>query len=564
MKHPNLAAMFRTKAAECGPKVALRRKYDGLYHDVSYADYRRWADQLALGLQQLGVRDGDRVAILSENRLEWLLADAAILSLGAVDVPMHAPLVASQVAYQLLHSGSRGVVVSNQLQADKVAAALPEVPNLEFIVSAEPIVWAGPIPHYTVAGLIHRGGRAGAAAWNDLIRHEATLAADHLATIIYTSGTTGLPKGVVLTHGNILSNVEAMLECSVLLPDDILLSWLPYSHIYARTVDVYLPLRAESMVCLAESMDTLVRNLAETQPTWMTAVPRFYEKVWAAVEALPPPERSARLKAIFGRRLRWLSSGGAPLPVHVGQGYWDAGIQLVEGYGLTETSPVISFNRRDRNRVGTVGPLIPGVEVKIAPDGEILTRGPHVMLGYWRDPEATKAVIDPDGWFHTGDIGKIDADGFLAITDRKKDLIVTSGGKNIAPAEIERLLVSEPLIDQAVICGDRRPFVTAILVPNFPLLEALATSLGVGLDVRDGFITNPKLHAAVAERVAHCMAAVSQPERVRKFLLLARPLRIEDEELTPTQKVRRRAVLAKFAAAFDKLYHEAADAAAGP
>ncbi len=268
---------------------------------------------------------------------------------------------------------------------------------------------------------------------------------------------------------------------------------------------------------------------------------------------LPLPERSARLQRIFGPNVRRLSSGGGPLPKHVAEGFVEAGLPLLEGYGQTESSPVISFNRAGPPKLGTVGPVVPGVEVKIADDGEILTRGPHVMKGYWDDPEATcQAIVD--GWLCTGDVGYLDADGFLFITDRKKDLIITSGGKNIAPTELERLLVSDPFIDQAVVYGDRRPFVSALIVPNLPLLEEKAREMGCGWDVRDDLIRSEPIRRFVAERVARLMEAVSKPERVKAFLLLGRPLRIESDELTATQKVRRRHVVREFEREFEALY----------
>ncbi len=551
--YPNLAAMHRATAERLGPRVALRSKRDGLYHDLSWDAYRRQADAVASALVTLGIGRGDRVGILSENRREWPIADVGILTAGAVDVPLHAPLTPPQCAYQLAHSGARGLFVSGQAQLDKIASVRDELPAIEFIVSLDPAhsdVFPGLL---TWDGLLQRGHRDLPWVAEEIRRRESTLTRDDLATIIYTSGTTGRPKGVMLTHGNLVSNAEATIACSGSSPTDVLLSWLPYSHIYARTCDLYVTTLAGATLALAESAETLVVNLAEIQPTDFTSVPRFYEKVWSAVEALPPAERAARLRRIFGPNVRRLSSGGAPLPRHVGDGFVEAGLPLFEGYGQTESSPVVSFNRTDAARAGTVGPAVPGVEVKIADDGEILTRGPHVMKGYWNDPEATKETI-VDGWLHTGDVGHLDPDGFLTITDRKKDLIITSGGKNIAPSELERLLVADPYIDQAVIYGDRRPFVSALIVPNLPMLEDKARELGCGLEVAGDLIRAEPIRRFVAERVARIMEAVSNPERVKAFLLLGRALRIESDELTATQKVRRRHVVREFEREFDALY----------
>ncbi len=563
MSEYNLGALHRRVAERLGPRTALRYKQYGRYRDYSYEDYRRDADALAAKLIDLGIQSGDHIGLLSENRYEWLITDIGILSAGAADVPMHAPLSAKQVAYQLGHSEARGVFVSNQAQADKVLEVADDLPNLEFLVSFDPIEPQSKLPYWTFAGFLQAGRNLGAEGRDRVLSREGMINADSLATIIYTSGTTGNPKGVMLTHGNLHSNSEAMLASGTSQPGDFSLSWLPYSHIYARTVDHYQAILAEITICIAESVETLVVNLAEIQPHWMASVPRFYEKVWALVGHLEPEVRNKQLHRIFGPRLRQLSSGGAPLPRHIAEGFIDAGISLMDGYGLTESSPVITFNRLDDNKIGTVGKAIPGVEIKTAADGEILTRGPHVMLGYWKNPEATAETI-VDGWLHTGDVGEIDEDGFLSITDRKKDLIITSGGKNISPTELETLLVSDVFIDQAVTYGDGRQFVSALLVPNFPHLEAKAAELGASLDANGEFLSDPALTQFLEERVAHIMEAVSKPERVKRILVLARPFQLEENELTATLKVRRRFIIDKFRDQLDELYTTAvADADQG-
>ncbi len=551
----HLCDLHRRTAARLGPKVALRHKQHGLYHDLTWTDYRRQADWAAAGLVSLGVQPEDRIAILSENRYEWFIADHAILSAGACNVPLHAPLASAQVEYQVGHSESRGIIVSGQTQADKVFAALASLPTLDFIVSFEPIAMpaACRLKRLTWEGLKHRGRRLGDALFEEIARREATLTGNDLATIIYTSGTTGNPKGVMLSHHNLLSNAAGTCKISFLKPDDLLLSWLPYSHIYARTVDHYLTTWAGITVAFAESIDMLLVNLAEIQPTWLTAVPRFYEKVWNSVEALPPEERTARLRQIFGPNMRQLTSGGAPLPRHVCQAFFAAGIPLLEGYGLTESSPVISFNHQEAYKIGSVGRAIEDVHVRIADDGEILTKGPHVMRGYWNNPAATAETIQ-DGWLHTGDVGKIDDEGFLTITDRKKDLFVTSAGKNIAPSELERLLASDPYIDQAVVYGDGRHFISALIVPNVPLLRTHAETLGCDFEEADGFIRSLRLLDFMQARIDALMQVVSQPERVKKCLLLDRPFQLADNELTATMKVRRRHILAKYESQLAALY----------
>jgi long-chain acyl-CoA synthetase len=548
--------MHRRIADRLGPRPALRFKREGHYHDVSWTDYGCQVDRAAMGLIGLGVKPGDRVGLLAENSVDWLVADLAILSTGAVDVPLHAPLMPNQVAYQLGHSGARGVVVSNQAQADKVLAVRDELPALEWVISFARVDCGGRICHITWDGLKHAAHRKAGDGLAEVRLRQDALTRDDLATIIYTSGTTGNPKGVMLTHGNLLANAEGMAALAGLKSDDILLSWLPYSHIYARSVDHYLSILGGGTICLAESIEALVANLAETQPTWLTAVPRFYEKVWARVEHLEPATRAAQLRAIFGPRIRQLSSGGAPLPRPVFDGFNAAGVPLLEGYGLTETSSAVSFNRLDHSRPGTVGPALPGTEVKIAADGEILTRGPCVMKGYWNDPAATAAAIDADGWLHTGDVGSLDADQFLTITDRKKDLIITSGGKNIAPSQLERLLTSDPYVDQAVVYGDRKPFVTALIVLNMDRLAAEYEALGITMPSAsdDDIIQCDSLYRFMEARVERIMEAVSHPERVRAFFLLARPFQLEAGELTATLKVRRGHIIEKYGRHLDALY----------
>jgi len=540
----NLCDLHRTMCRRMGDKAALRYQVSGHYQDISFQDVRRQADRVAAGLISLGIAPGDRVGILSENRVEWPIADQGVLSAAAADVTMHAPLSAKQVEFQLGHSEARGVLVSNQAQADKVMARLDHLPDLEFLVSLDQVsLPESRLVQLTWPELCDRGSLESLGP--EIADREAALDSSSLATLIYTSGTTGNPKGVMLTHGNLLSNVQAMIPIAFLEPDDVLLSWLPYSHVYARLTDNYLATGAGITVAMAAGIDTLLDDLETIKPTWLTAVPRFYEKVWSAVESLEPEPRSDRLVAIFGPNIRQLNSGGAPLPRHVCDGFDQAGLQIFEGYGLTETSPVITFNHAKAFRFGSVGLTIPGVEVKIAEDGEILTRGPHVMAGYWKNPEATAEVII-DGWFHTGDVGTIDEDGYLSITDRKKDLFVTSAGKNVAPAVIERLLTADPLFEQAVVYGDGRNFISAVVVPDGGELQSAAESLGCEVICDDGFVTATELLEYIDSKVQELMQAVSNPERVKRCLVLEKPFGLEDDELTATLKVRRRHIIAKY------------------
>jgi long-chain acyl-CoA synthetase len=389
----------------------------------------------------------------------------------------------------------------------------------------------------------------------ELARREAALGLDDLATIMYTSGTTGNPKGVMLTHGNLLSNVEATLDRSGQESGDVVLSWLPYTHIYARTIDHYSTLASGVLLCVAESADTLVQDLADVQPTHMASVPRFYEKVLAAVADPDPKVTAQRLRDIVGPRVNWLSSGGAPLPSAVARAYVEAGVLVLQGYGLTETSPVISFNSKEAYKLDTVGRPLPGVEVKIAADGEVLTRGPHVMKGYWKNAAATAEAIR-DGWFHTGDLGELDADGFLKITGRKKELLVLSNGKKIVPGFLEGLLQADPCIDQAVICGEGRNFLTALLVPHWANVRAALTAEGIALNNHIEDATCAPVMDLLRRRVRTALADVSNAEQVKKFLIVPQPFSIAEEELTVSLKLRRNVVLAKYARQLDELYCE--------
>jgi long-chain acyl-CoA synthetase len=553
MPAPSISASHRLTAQRLGPRPALRWKRLGLWHECSWTAVRDQADAAAAGLLGLGIEPGDRVAILAENRPEWMMADLAVLAVGGIDVPLHATLAAEQVGFQLAHSGSRGVVVSSPEQFAKVAAVADTLPDLEWIVAFDPV---GELPGRRVLswpGLCQRG-RAAADWRQPVLDREARVDRDDVATIIYTSGTTGVSKGVMLTHDNILSNAEAALRVAGRKPDDLALIWLPLSHIYARTCDHVMPLLQGLTVAFAESQDRLVINMIETQPTWMNGVPRFYEKLWAAIAAVEPAHRGAKLRALAGPRLREFGAGGAALPPAIAEGFSAAGIPILQGYGLTESSPIISFNTPDSNRNGTVGRALPGVEIRIAADGEILTRGPHVMRGYWKDEAATRAVIDPEGWLATGDVGEIDADGYLRITDRKKDLIVTAAGKNIAPTALESLLLADPWIDQAVVFGEGRPFVGALIVPALEQLRARAEHLGCGFDVEGEEIVTQALRDFIGERVELAMRVVGRPEQVRAFVLLARPLEFARQEMTSTLKIRRSFVLERFHGMIEALY----------
>jgi long-chain acyl-CoA synthetase len=553
MPYRNLAEVHRLQADRLGRRPALRFRRHGLFRDLSWEQYR--ADSLACAgaLVEAGVGPADRVGLLAENRIEWLIADMGILAAAAVNVSPHTPLTSRQVQFQFSDAGVSWLFVSTSAQVDKIRQVRSELSGLRGVVvfdreaaGNDAISWPG---------FLQRGRQALDRQAEELARREARLGLDDLATIMYTSGTTGNPKGVMLTHGNLVSNACAAGEAAPSTPDDLALTWLPFSHIYARTVDHYQKMIAGMTVCLASSAETVVQDLADTHPTRMSCVPRFYEKVLAAVTCPDEKETQRRLVKVFGPRMDWLGSGGAPLPLPIAQAYAAAGLRILQGYGLTESSPVISFNRKENFRLDTVGQALPGVEIAIAPDGEVLTRGPLVMKGYWNNPQATAEAIR-DGWLYTGDIGTLDPDGHLRITGRKKELMVLSSGKKVVPSYMEGLLLGEPCIDQAVVCGEGRNYLTALIVPQWDNLRRALRDEGVFMDGESSetLARDPKVRDFLLRRVQAALTDLSQWEQVKRILVMARPFTVADDELTVSLKLRRQVVFAKYAAQIDALY----------
>jgi len=379
----NIAEALRRQAERLGPQVAVRYKRAGHFQDLTWSDYRADVLACAAALVEAGVRPGDRVGLLSENRVEWMIADLCILAAGGVTVSPHAALSARQIHFEMHHAGARRLFVSTAAQCDKVRQVRDTLPGLEGVVAFDAAAAGAGVESWD--DFLRRGRQSLARHQAELARREAALGTSDLATIMYTSGTTGNPKGVMLSHGNILSNVAKCLEAEPIRPDDIVLCWLPLSHIYARTCDFYQPVVAGMLVCLSESVETVVADIAEVHPTHISCVPRFYEKILASVGSPDPAVTSQRLRDLFGPRIRFLGAGGAPLPWSIEQTLLAAGLPILPGYGLTESAPVLSFNRTYRSKPGTAGVVLPGVEIKIAPDGEVLARGPNIMLGYWKN-----------------------------------------------------------------------------------------------------------------------------------------------------------------------------------
>ena len=564
---------------------------------------REWFDDLrdlALGLSEAGIGAGDRVAIVSESRPEWLLSDLAILASGAVTVPVFPTLSASQARYILQDSGARLAFVSTAAQLEKIQAVRHELPALHAIVLYDdaPVDSGGASPSVMSFGALKERGHARmlaewgmGRAFRD--RAKAVKPTD-LATIIYTSGTTGEPKGVMLTHGNLAANMIASTWLLVLRDDERALSFLPLSHSFERML-AYVCLSNGIPIVFAESTETIARDVLVVKPTLMTGVPRVFEKIEARVlakgRAMPAPRRAlfnwairvgiararaelqgrrasslnslearladrlvwSKIRDSLGGRLRNIVSGSAPLPPPVAEFFYGIGLPIIEGYGLTETSPVLTGNPPGALRLASVGKPIPGVEIRIAQDGEILARGPNIMAGYYQKAEATAELLR-DGWFHTGDIGRVDENGYLYITDRKKDLLVTSGGKNVAPQPIEAVLKRSPLVGEAVLLGDRRKFISALIVPEFAALERRLRDLGRPAGDRESLVGRDDVVALYQEIVDAMNRDLAQFERIKQFRLLPREFSIETGELTPTLKVRRKAVEERWRTVIDDMY----------
>ncbi len=579
------------------PRPALLRRCTADAYD-SYAS-RELLDQvrdLSLGLTGLGVRPGRRVGLLSESRPEWVIADLAILTCGAVTVPLYPTLPAAQVGYILADAGATVVVAADETQAAKVRAVWPELPDLQALIVIDAPAEAPPTGREMTCAAVQARGHQRLLREDGLARRYkeavAAIAPDQLATIIYTSGTTGDPKGVMLAHGALVANLEDVRSMVSIGQDDEALSFLPLSHAFERLV-IYLYLLQGTTVTFAESLDTIARDMLRVRPTVMTGVPRVYEKVHARVMeavaqgsalrrglfhwalrvghacraaplagtrpslparlALPLADRLvlSKVRARTGGRLRFAVSGGAPLPTAVGDFLFSVGIPVLEGYGLTETAPVLTVNPERAPRTGTVGQVLPRVELRLAADGEILARGPNLMRGYHNQPEATAEAL-AGGWFHTGDIGRLDDDGYLIITDRKKELLVTAGGKNIAPQPIEQQLKQHALVAEAVLVGDRRPFVSALIMPDF---AALTATLGEPAAADHAALV---ARADVQRRFDGIVDAVNADlpphEQVRRHVLVPAELGIASGELTPTLKVKRRVVEEKWRDYIEALY----------
>ncbi len=555
---------------------------------LSTMEFFELTSNLASGLEKLGVGRGDRVMLLSENRPEWHVADLAVVDLGAVDVPVYGTLTPAQIAFQAKDSGAVAAIVESPEQVAKFLEIHDQCPDLKHLIQIEGPTADGVLSLAEVAD----SGSGGDAADRFWQRAEA-IGPDDVLTLIYTSGTTGNPKGVTLTHENLVANVAASKDRAPINRDDFGLEFLPLCHVFERMVGYLLMAKACSKAyCSVYHVGDLVATI---QPTVFAGVPRFYEKVYDKimdkVNSAPPirralfnwalgqgrkayPKRLAgrdpgglgyrladrivlsKVREGLGGKVRFCISGGAPLPVFVAEFFHSIGVWILEGYGLTETSPVIAVNgaEPDMTRLGTVGKAIFNVDVRLAEDGELCVKGPSVMRGYWNLPEKTAEVFDDDGFFHTGDIAEIDAEGFISITDRKKDLIVTAGGKNVAPAPIENELKRSAFIDNAVLIGDRRPYIVALLSPSQEELERWAAEKGIEYGSVEELAKHPDVRERCGEMVEKVNAGLARYEQIKKFEVLPLMLSIEGGHLTPTLKVKRRVVEKDYGELIEKLY----------
>ena len=573
---------------------ALLRYGNGSWQQIPHRAILDQVRTLTHALQsRFGVQRGDRVALLSENRAEWLLADFAILCAGALTVPLYATLPANQLAVILRDCGATIVFVSNAEQLAKMRELQQQYGQVEHIIVMEDAATEGDAIAWSAMLEAAHAGRPDEAAF----REEALRAQpDDVATLIYTSGTTGTPKGVMLTHDNMWSNVYGCFTSFLMIgSEDVNLSFLPLSHSFQRMVD-YGMFWVGATIAHVGNFDHVAKALTEVKPTVAAAAPRVYEKLYArilsadglrrrlvlwarqvALEAgqarLEKRPLSAGMKVQFaiadrlvfrkvrealGGRIRFFISGSAPLSPQIAYFFFGAGVTILEGYGLTETSPVTNVNRPDGIRMGTVGPPVPATEIRIADDGEILVRGRQVMKGYWNNPDATHEAIDEEGWFHTGDIGTLDPDGLLRITDRKKELLVTAGGKNVAPQPIENAAKTSGFVAEALMLGDRRPYTILLVVPNFDLLEGWARHKGLSFDSREALVRLPEVRTKLEEDVAKRLGDFARYETPKKVLPIARELTIERGEVTPSFKIKRRVVEKNFADRIEAMYAEPA------
>lgn len=590
--------LYKYLTEDFGPNkggYAIQRKVDNVYKGITYEELKEETDSFAFGLEALGLRKDDCVALISENRPEWVYADFAMQLLGIINVPLYPSLTSDSIEYILNDSESKAIIVSTGLQLNKVQKVIKNCKHLKYIIILNEHENGSASENLLTFKQIQEKGKSIHKSNPELLTKTAgEIKEDDVCTIIYTSGTTGEPKGVMLTHKNIISNVNAALDIFPITKDDVFLSFLPLCHIFERMAGYYTAFAAGCTIFYAESIEKVAANLQEAKPTLMTSVPRLFERIqsriiknvesqsrtkqkifyWAlgigkqfAVEkkkgSVPLAlsiKHAVADKLVFkkirertGGRLRFFISGGAALSKELGEFFEAVGIMIVEGYGLTESSPVITANRPDDYKFGTVGKPLPGVEVKIASDGEILARGPNIMQGYYKKKKETEETVI-NGWLHTGDIGAFDSDGFLMITDRKKHLFKTSAGKYIAPTHIENIFLTSKYIDQFVLIGDKRMFLSALIVPDYEALKEYADAHKIPYKDESELTSNEQIYKLIEDDMSKLQKQLANYERVRKFALLDKPFTIETGEITPSLKIKRKVVEEKYGAVIERMY----------
>ena len=585
--------LFVRIAAAANPRAVLWQDEFSQWHPISSDQMYQRVRALATAFLRFGAQKGDRIAIVSENRWEWAVTDFAALAIGAADVPLYPTLTGEQIAEQVRDADCRIAVVSTRQQFDKLHSVRAQT-QLQFIVIMDSPAPDGAVAMSDLLGDADALGVQRDPVFDALLR---SVSPGDLATLIYTSGTTGEPKGVALTHGNFAANQNFAAADFGFNSADACISFLPLSHVTARALD-YVMYNHGAQVAYCTQFDKLPLAMREIRPTVIVGVPRVFEKIRQAVEQKagqsPIKKRLlawairqgasfadtvydgrkpnsllwklsnklvySKVREAFGGRVRIFVSGGAPLGIDTARWFASAGIALWEGYGLTETSPVIALNTPIRHRMGSVGMPLPNIELSLAEDGELLVRGPSVFAGYWHKTAATAECIDHQGWFRTGDIAHLDADGFLHITDRKKELLKTSGGKLVAPQPIESKLKNNVLVAQAALIGDRHKFICALLSPNFAALEEWARHHGIAAQSRAGLVANSRVIALYAEIVREVNGTLANFETLKRFRIVADEWTQDSGELTPSMKIKRRVLMARYSAVIDELYADEATA----
>ncbi len=579
-------------------RPALKVKKSGEWVGITYDELWEKTENFALGLASFGVKRFDKVAIISENRPEWVFSDLGILGLGAIDVPLYPISTADTVQFILKNSESVGVIVSNKFHLNKVMKVRKNIPNINFIVVMNEVDLSEYNEEnlFTFSEVIEKGKIFKKENPKHFTDSMDLVEEEDLCTLIYTSGTTGEPKGVMLTHKNLVSNVQAAHQIIRVDDTDVFLSFLPLCHVFERMAGYYLAFSAGVTIAYAEGIEKIATNLVEIKPTIMTAVPRLFERMYSKimrkVEKEPEKKRKIfdwsinvskeyhklkrdgesipltltlkyktakklvldKLYAITGGNMRFFVSGGAALSRELGEFFEAIGIKILEGYGLTESSPVITVNREHDYKFGSPGKVLPGVEVKIAKDGEILAYGPNIMKGYYKNKKETEAALDSEGWLHTGDIGVFDAEGFLIITDRKKNLFKTTGGKYVAPTPIENMFLASKYIEQFVLIGDRRMFLTALIVPDFEALKEFADAHRIPYKDPQELVKLKQINEMLEKEFGEFQRKLANYERIRKFTLLDKPFTVEGGELTPKLSVKRKVVEQRYSNLIDEMY----------